>query len=149
MKQFRLTTAWLMAVVLIIAIGAAALTRPSALWGSALFTAALGLLCTATALALVRHPSRRAFWVGFAVFGWPYFALAFPWHQPNGINPPRLLSSTLLLGLPPHGEAIGRFVMVELQNYEPVGQSLATVVFALLGATLTWFLTARSGQPQP
>ncbi len=136
----------LICVVLVFALGLAALARPSALVGSTLFTITLSLLCTATSLAFFREGSRRKFWVGFAVFGWPYFGLAFPWSQTDGVNPPPLLSGTLLLAFPPYGEGFDRVTVFDLGYYLPVGQCLATIVFALSGGIFVTFASRRVGE---
>jgi hypothetical protein len=144
MAGWRLSIASSMVMVLLLATGIAALTKPSALWADALFTLTLGLLCTATSLSLTLRGLRRAFWIGFAVFGWPYFGFGVLW---SGLNPePTLLSRVLLAGLHPHGQAFGRFAESQEQYYMPVGQCLATIVFALVGATLVRFVAARDDQ---
>jgi len=128
---------------LLLALVLAALVRPTALVGSTLFTITLALLCTATAMGFIRDGTRRLFWVGYAVFGWPYFALAFPWNQTDGVNPPHLLSATLLLALGPSGEGFDRFTLFDIGYYLPVGQCLATIAFALTGAMFVQFVASR------
>ena len=59
----------LMNFVLACGIGTAALTASTAIWDSIVFSATL-LILTASVLLAVHH--RRAFWLGFALFGWAY-----------------------------------------------------------------------------
>jgi hypothetical protein len=146
MKRPVFSSLAMISVAVSFVLGLAALARPSALVGSALFTITLGLLCTATSMGFVRDGKSRAFWVGFAAFGWPYFALAFPWSQADGVNPPLLLSGTLLLALPPFGEGFDRFTLYDLGYYLPVGQCLATIGFAFTGAILVRLVAGPVGQ---
>ena len=56
---------------------------------------AIGVLLAAVVGASVAAGRRRAFWLGFAVFGWAYGVLAFgPWLR-DEIRP-RLLTSTAI-----------------------------------------------------
>jgi hypothetical protein len=62
--------------ILIVAFGFAALREADDLWGSGLFSLTLGLLLAAVLLAVHRTGARRAFWLGFALFGWGYLSLS-------------------------------------------------------------------------
>ena len=59
----------LMIFVLACGVGTAALTASTAIWDSIVFSATLLILTAAILLAV--H-GRRAFWLGFALFGWAY-----------------------------------------------------------------------------
>ncbi len=72
MKRIRFTIASLLVVVLLVAVGFAALRESSDLWDSGLFSVTLGILVTSILLAVHRHESQRAFWLGFALLGWGY-----------------------------------------------------------------------------
>ncbi len=76
MRRFWFTIASLLVVVLFLAIGFAALRETNDTWDSGLFTLALAALLTSILLAVHRTESSRAFWIGFAVFGWIYPALS-------------------------------------------------------------------------
>ena len=80
MKKFRISVGGLMVVVVIAAIGIAALRSASELWASFILTLTFGILATASLGALLRRGERRAFWIGFAAFGWGYIVLCF-WTQ--------------------------------------------------------------------
>jgi hypothetical protein len=72
MRHFRFTIANLLLVVLFVAVAFVALRRADDLWDSALFSLTLGLLLASVLLALHRAEGRRAFWLGFALFGGAY-----------------------------------------------------------------------------
>jgi len=76
MRRLRFSIANLLLVVLCSAVGFAVLRESSDLWESGLFTLTLGALLISMLLAVHRSESRRAFWFGFAVFGWTYLALS-------------------------------------------------------------------------
>ena len=75
MRRIRCSIANLLLVVLFTGIALAALRSGSALWGSLLFTAAVAALLVAVVGAVYCRDQRRAFWLGFALFGWGYLLL--------------------------------------------------------------------------
>ena len=76
MRHFRFHLGTLVIVVLAFGVGFAGLREASVLWESGIFTATPGVLLTSILLAVHRKESRRAFWIGFALFGWIYLGLA-------------------------------------------------------------------------
>src|SRR6516165_9477047 len=76
MRRIRFSIASLLVVVLVLGVGVAALRESNETWGSGLFTLTLTVLLTSILLAIHRTESRRAFWMGFALFGWTYLALS-------------------------------------------------------------------------
>ena len=76
MKHIRFSIASLLVVVLFVAVGFAALRESSDLWDSGVFTLTLAALLISILLAVHRTESRRAFWIGFALFGWIYLGLS-------------------------------------------------------------------------
>lgn len=76
MSRIRFNIASLLVVVLFVAFGFAALRESSDLWESGLFTLTLTVLLVSILLAIHRAESRRAFWIGFALFGWIYLGLS-------------------------------------------------------------------------
>jgi hypothetical protein len=76
MRRIRFSIASLLVVVLVLALGFAALRESSEPWESGLFTLTLTVLLTSILLAIHRTESRQAFWMGFALFGWTYLALS-------------------------------------------------------------------------
>ena len=70
MRRFRFGIGILVILVLFLGVGFAALRESSDLWESGVFTLTLAALLTSILLAVHRTESRRAFWIGFALFGW-------------------------------------------------------------------------------
>ena len=76
MRYIRFNIASLLVTILIIGFGFAALRESNDLWDSGIFSLTLGVLLTSILLAVHRKESRRAFWIGFAMFGWVYLGLS-------------------------------------------------------------------------
>src|SRR5271166_2191782 len=76
MKHIRFSIASLLLVVLFVAAGFAALRESNETWNSGDFTLTLAALLISILLAIHRTESRRAFWIGFALFGWIYMGLS-------------------------------------------------------------------------
>jgi hypothetical protein len=96
MKRFHLSVATLMGVVLLLALGMAALRANTVIWASAMFTAAVSLFSVAITAAMVIRGSARFTWMGMAVFGWIYLVIAFgPWPG-STIEPPTLITDVIL-----------------------------------------------------
>jgi hypothetical protein len=80
MRLPRFSIAGLMGLVVVVAVGVAALRFANELWAGVLLLTALGVLGAAVLAFHERTGSRRAWWRGFALFGWGYVALAMgPW----------------------------------------------------------------------
>ena len=77
MSRFRFSIATFLIVVTLLALGLAAMGSQSHLATSAAYTAFLVLLGVATAGAILAAGPRRAFWLGFAIFGWSYWFVEF------------------------------------------------------------------------
>jgi hypothetical protein len=69
MKRPRFSIASLLGLVLFLAISLAALRESTDLWDSAVFTTTFGLLLVSVLLAVHCKEHKRAFWLGFALFG--------------------------------------------------------------------------------
>jgi hypothetical protein len=76
MRRFRFHLGTLVIVVLILGISFAALRESNQTWESGLFTLTLGVLLVSILLSIHRTESRRAFWIGFALFGSGYLVLS-------------------------------------------------------------------------
>ncbi len=72
MRRFRFSIASLLGVILFISVALAALRASTDLWDGCLLGLALTVLLTATLLAVHRRDRKRAYWLGFALFGWTY-----------------------------------------------------------------------------
>jgi hypothetical protein len=76
MRYLRYNIVSILGAILFVAIGLAALRDAVDLWDSGLFSVTVCLLLTAVILAVHRTAARRAFWIGFALFGWGYLSLS-------------------------------------------------------------------------
>jgi hypothetical protein len=75
MKHIRFTIASLLVVVFFVAVGFAGLREANESWDSGLFSLTIAVLLLSIVLAIHRAEKRRAFWLGFALFGTAYLAL--------------------------------------------------------------------------
>jgi AcrB/AcrD/AcrF family len=76
MRDPRFNIASLLGAISFAAVGFAALREANDQWDCGLFSLTLGLLLNAVLLAVHRTEARRAFWIGFALFGWGYLSLS-------------------------------------------------------------------------
>jgi AcrB/AcrD/AcrF family len=76
MRDPRYNIASMLGAISFVAVGFAALREANDQWDSGLFSLTLGLLLDAVLLAVHRTEARRAFWIGFALFGWGYLSLS-------------------------------------------------------------------------
>jgi hypothetical protein len=72
MRRFRFSIGSVLLLVLVLAVGFAALRAATALWDSALLGGSIVLLLTSALLVVHRRLEKRAFWLGFSIFGWAY-----------------------------------------------------------------------------
>jgi hypothetical protein len=73
----RISIAALLAIVLAVGAAFAALRTPCGLTLNLVFTLLSATLAWATLAAIVGRGRRQAFWVGFAIFGWPFLLAAY------------------------------------------------------------------------
>jgi hypothetical protein len=92
----RVTILGIMTVVALVATSLVALRSTLEIWASAYFSLTLALLCTAIPGMAYRRDIRRAFWIGFTAFGWPYLILCFGPVPGTSFKPPPLLPTKLL-----------------------------------------------------
>src|SRR4051794_36572493 len=99
MTSTRLSLSGLMVVIAILAAEFAAMRSGSQLWFSTIYSITLLVLLVATLAARFRRGGARAFWFGFALFGWAYFLMALgPWSglEERGAHEVRKFDSDLL-----------------------------------------------------
>jgi hypothetical protein len=72
MNRLRFTIGTLLALVLFLAVAFAALREATDLWDSGVFTLTSAVLVVGVLLSFHRTGKGRAFWLGFALFGWAY-----------------------------------------------------------------------------
>jgi hypothetical protein len=76
MKRIRFHISTLVVLVLVLGVGFAALRESNNLWDSGLFSLTVCVLLVSLLLAVHRSAAKRAFWIGFTLFGGSYLALA-------------------------------------------------------------------------
>jgi hypothetical protein len=75
MSRFRISLATLLMIVAVVALGLAGMVSASRFWTAAAATVTLALLLAAVLAACLLAGADRAFWAGFALFGWVYLLL--------------------------------------------------------------------------
>lgn len=129
----RFSIARLMGVILAVGLGMAALREASDLWAGIALSIVLVLLAGAILQVLHDQAARRAFWLGFALFGWGYLTLVSgPWFSEQ--LGPRLPTSILL-------EYIHQSVVGGQSQTNATWQSVVT-----LAPSGTWQPATSSGQ---
>jgi hypothetical protein len=73
----RFTIRQLLAATALVAFGCLALLKSSSFLAAAMLGAVALALIAAVLLAIYRVGDRRAFWLGFAIFGWSYLLLCY------------------------------------------------------------------------
>ena len=73
----RFPIAGLMGAIVVVAIVLAAMRNASPTWAGVTFLLTDGVLCLAVVGVVCRNGSERAWWLGFALFGWGYLELTF------------------------------------------------------------------------
>ena len=92
MLRPRVSLSGLIGCVLVCGLGLAALRNASPTWAGSILLLTLGLLAVAVLGVIYCREERRAWWLGFALFGWGFAALVLaPWSKPEA------LPSTMLL----------------------------------------------------
>jgi hypothetical protein len=76
MRGPRYNIAGMLVAISFVAVGFAALREATDQWDSGLFSLTVGVLLNAVLLAVHRIEARRAFWIGFVLFGWGYLSLS-------------------------------------------------------------------------
>jgi hypothetical protein len=76
MRRFRFHIGTFVILVLILGVGFAALRESTDTWDSIIFSLVLGVLLISILLAIHRTGQRRAFWLGFALFGAAYLGFS-------------------------------------------------------------------------
>ena len=69
MRTPRFSIRSLLATIAILGVGLAMLRGPSPIWANASYTVAIVAVVAGASSAILRRKSRRAYWVGFTLFG--------------------------------------------------------------------------------
>src|SRR6266404_5284350 len=75
MPRFRFSLLALFGFVTFAAIACAALANPTEAWAIATLTLVLAVLACSMLAAIYGFGQRRAFWLGFSIFGWGHILL--------------------------------------------------------------------------
>jgi len=139
--KVRFTIGGLMAIVLVAAIGFAALANPNEIWAGMLPVLVYGLLGLAIIGIVIRPRAARAWWIGWAVFEWGYLQMAntpaWMWGSLSRYLPTLRLLEVLRVKLgflPKVGFNVG-FAPEEVA-FAQIGHCLWAVLAGLVGATL-------------
>ena len=151
MKLPRFTLRGLFWLLLVISLGCAALTQVSQVWASVIFSAAVLMLVVATLRGIYSRNEVRAFYVGFAVFGWIYMLdflvlKSHHWH-------PEWVTSLALQYAQPYllpdvmvRDATGRVTEIQgtlWNQYLDIGHSVFAVLCGLAGGYLSAYFYDR------
>jgi hypothetical protein len=152
MTRLRLTISQLMAVVLCVGIGVAALVNANDFWRSATYTFAITMLSAALVGAMPRHKRGRMLWTGFAVFGCAYLLVdllpPLPITRFGSTSPrPLLLMNWGLLGFRSYLNTSGLIPLAHEIAYEQICYSLGLILFGLVGAVWGSLLATEDDQP--
>jgi hypothetical protein len=141
MRFVRFSIAGLMGAVLTAALGLTALRSASETWAGAALLLTCGVLGLAVVGVVSRAADERAWWLGFALFGWGYLALAL-WSLPSATKLPTVTGLEAVwtkIGMtvpevPPARGTIG--------GTDPSFIQIGHCVWALLGACLGGILAS-------
>jgi hypothetical protein len=86
MNPFRFSISTFLIVVTLLGCGLAAMASQSRFATSFAYSAFLVLICLAMAGAILGNSPHRAFWLGFAIFGWTYWFVEFD--SAGGVSQP-------------------------------------------------------------
>jgi hypothetical protein len=145
MTRPRITIAGLMAIVLYVAVGVAALRNADVFWASATLSLAILSISVALAGTLSGRGRARVTWAGFAAASLACLVIWFSAHETVGFvsGPPRLLAfwafHTLLPYLNPAASRGGEPYIYYVQ----ISNSLEAIVFGLIGALLSRLIAVK------
>jgi hypothetical protein len=133
--MLRFTLARTAALVFVFALVLASLRLSSRVWAGSVLMLTLAILSFAILGVVYRRGSHRAFWLGFALLGWGYMALASHfWWDRNTVRP-HLPTTSILEWLYPYvrldwlarlpREADPRDLMIKAKLEEPISMSFA------------------------
>jgi hypothetical protein len=139
------------------AIAFTALKTASDLWYSTFYTFTAILLLSAVIAARFRRGNEKAFWFGFAIFGWCFFVLGLgPWpragDEEGGLSIAlnrNLLTSRVILALVPYlRTSTDNLAAVDkiTTNTTGIAHLLITLVIAIGGGTLAVLIRSRRGR---
>jgi hypothetical protein len=138
-RSYRFSIAGLMGAVVVAAIAVAAMRRSSETWAGVLFLFTSGALCLAVIGLVCRGPAERAWWLGFNLFGWGYWKLAFwDWSFSQPVLPTTSLLKGLgfMIGFPANDFELTGLLDIPGRPFLQAGHSFWTLIAAILGGKL-------------
>jgi hypothetical protein len=156
MRLPRFTIAGLMGLVVVVAVGVAALRFASETWAGLLLMSTFAVLGASVLVFHERTGANRAWWRGFALFGWGYLALAMgPWaseaiapHLPTTLGLDALYARMHLEGeAQPQRLALTRWLTSTATSPPAMGSS--SIVLAASSPSPTPGPTAGGTTPPP
>jgi hypothetical protein len=160
MKRLRTSIFGMALVVALFAMAFAALRSASDLWFSAVYTFTVVLLLLTVIVARFRRGDEKAFWFGFAVFGWGFFLLGFGlWinplanfefeeGEPSRLNPNLLTSKAIFLLVTHLRKHADELEDIEKITWNTIGIAhlLITMVLAICGGMIGALVRRRRGK---
>jgi hypothetical protein len=153
MRRVRIPIFAMMVVIAFLALEMAALNVASEGWVDVSHHMTVLALAAATCMARYRKGDGNAWWFGFALFGWAYFALVLD----STARASPIVFRRTVVGLPPlaflvllmdwSGDSQGPIKMPLWWHRYDILQSIFTLVFAGIGGVICWTLSARRGAP--
>ena len=171
MRRFRFHLGSLLILVLAFGISFAALRESNEIWDSSIFSITLGVLLISILLAIYRTEKRRAFWLGFALFGSAYLGFSLvPSIEPRLITTRALafLNTKMPRSIPaglayfdydndgdmdPYAvnNSAGQWLKGSVgttQNFMRIGHSLVALIVALLGGQVSQYHRSKNAIAQ-
>jgi hypothetical protein len=158
MKRLQVSILALVLIIVACAMAFTALKTASDLWYGALYTFTMVLLLAAVIAARFRRGNEKAFWFGFAVFGWAFFVVGLgPWPG-QGVDEgegmgialnQNLLTSRAILFLVPHLRiTTNEFGAIDriTRNTIGIAHLLVTVTIAVGGGAIAILIRRRRGK---
>ncbi len=145
MTRPRISIAGLMAIVLYVAVGFAALRNASVFWASATLSVAVLLVSVARGGTLSGRGRSRVTWAGFAAPSLACLVIWFSAHETVGFGsaPPHLLAFWAFHKLLPYLNPAASTGGEPYIYYEQISKSLEAIVFGLIGALLSRLIAAK------
>ena len=139
MRFNRFSIGGIMAVVMTTALGLAALRSPTETCAGITLIVTCATLGLAVVGAICRGATERAWWLGFAIFGWGYLALAFwsPAHETTLPTMTGLVALCTKIGLNVPTVPAGRRQIAGIDSsFIRIGHYVLALIAASLGAVL-------------
>jgi hypothetical protein len=151
MARLQVTLAQLMALVLFLGLGFAALRNANGLWASLSYTVAIVMISAAPLGAAARRGIGRLRWAGFAIFGWIYVLIAQLPYMEAQVDRDRLQKPLLPIewAIDASLPFIHPSATFATHEYQQIAHSLGIIVFGLLGAITSRVIVPKDERRYP